>query len=227
MNKQKIVWIVIIAIMTSCKPAKEVQTMGSIERLDPSLDQIISTDEKIEVLGEGYTWSEGPLWVESQKMLLFSDVPQDTIYKWTAEKGVEVYLTPSGYTGTEPSTSREPGSNGLTLNAKDQLVLTMCGDRRIAVMDAPLDHPAPKYITLADKYQGLRFDSPNDVVYDKQGNIYFTDPPYGFKLFEKDPAKETKFQGIYKVFPNGKVISLVDTITKPNGIALSPDQKFM
>ena len=94
------------------------KTIGSIERLDPALNKIISANAKIEVIAEGFQWSEGPLWVEDQKMLLFSDVPMNTIYKWTEAKGKEVYLKPSGYTGTEPSVSKEPGSNGLTFEKK-------------------------------------------------------------------------------------------------------------
>jgi gluconolactonase len=214
-------------LLTACGPSKDLKTIGEIDRLDPALDQIISPGVKPEILAEGYTWSEGPVWVESQKMLLFSDVPQDTVYKWTEEKGAEVYLTPSGYTGNTPSSSREPGSNGLLINGKGQLVLCQHGDRRIAVMNAPLDHPAPNYTTLADRYHGKRFDSPNDGVFDRQGNLYFTDPPYGLGNYEKDSLKEAPYQGVYKLSPDGKVNLLIDTLTKPNGIALSPDQKSL
>jgi gluconolactonase len=130
------------------------KTVGSIERLDPALDNIISSNAKIEVLAEGFEWSEGPLWIEKQQMLLFSDVPMNTIYKWTEAKGKEVYLKPSGYTGAEPSLSKEPGSNGLTLDKDGNLVLCQHGDRRMAKMDAPLDKPEAKFVTLADKYNG-------------------------------------------------------------------------
>lgn len=225
-RKQEMAWIV-LSLLIGCKPAKEIKTIGSIERLDPTLDQIISPDAKPEILAEGFAWSEGPVWVESQKMLLFSDVPQDTVYKWTEESGKEVYLTPSGYTGSTPSTSRERGSNGLLINAKGQLVLCQHGDRRVAVMNASLDHPAPDYTTIADNYHGKKFDSPNDGVFDSKGNLYLTDPPYGLGGLEKDPLKEAPYQGVYKITPDGKVTLLVDTLTKPNGIALSPDQKSL
>ncbi len=224
--KPHLAWMA-VTVFAACSPSKEVRTNGSVERLDPSLDQIVNADAKPEILAEGFTWSEGPVWVESSKMLLFSDVPQDTVYKWTEEKGKEVYLTPSGYTGSGPTNSRERGSNGLLLNSKGQLVLCQHGDRRVAIMDAPLDHPEPKYITVVDNYHGKRFDSPNDAAIDNSGNLYLTDPPYGLHDLEKDSSKSAPYQGVYKVTPQGKVYLLVDSLTKPNGIALSPDQKSL
>jgi gluconolactonase len=179
----------------------------------------------VEILAEGYKWSEGPVWVASQKMLLFSDVPMNTIYKWTPEKGAEVYLTPSGYTGSEPSKSREPGSNGLALDNDGNLILCQHGDRRIARMDAPLSKPAPAFITIADRYEGKRFSSPNDVAVRSNGDMFFTDPPYGLPQQENDPTKELAFQGVYKVAKNGEVTLLIDSLTRPNGIAFLPGEK--
>jgi gluconolactonase len=225
MNRRHLLPIVGFFLLFGCKPAREYKSVGSVEKIDPSLDQIISSNKTPELLAEGFTWSEGPVWVESQKMLLFSDVPQDTVYKWTEDDGKEVYLTPSGYTGSTPSTSKEKGANGLIINKDGKLVLCQHGDRRIAIMTAPLDKPNPTYETLAGKFDGKRFDSPNDVVADGKGNYYFTDPPYGLGEHEKDPGKEIPFQGVYKLASNGKVYVLVDTITKPNGIALTPDGK--
>ncbi len=202
------------------------KTVGSIERLDPALDNIISSNAKIEVLAEGFEWSEGPLWIEKQQMLLFSDVPMNTIYKWTEAKGKEVYLKPSGYTGAEPSLSKEPGSNGLTLDKDGNLVLCQHGDRRMAKMDAPLDKPEAKFVTLADKYNGKRFSSPNDAVFNSAGELFFTDPPYGLQTQnDADPKKEIPFNGVYKVKTNGEVILLVESITRPNGIAFTKDEK--
>ncbi len=200
--------------------------MGSIERLDPALDQLIAPGTQAEIIGEGYTWSEGPVWIESEKMLLFSDVPNNIIYKWTEEKGVETFLTPSGYTGTIPR-GGEPGSNGLTLNNEGQLVMCQHGDRRVALLTASFKEPKPEFKTLADNYQGKKLNSPNDVVFDKQGNLFFTDPPYGLLKNVNDSSKEISFQGVYKVKPDGKVILLVDSLTRPNGIALSPDQQTL
>lgn len=205
----------------------ERDTIGTIERLNPAIDELIDNDARIEVLDEGYVWSEGPVWVESEKMLLFSDVPRNTIYKWTEEKGTEVYLMPSGYTGETPSASREPGSNGLTLDPEGRLVLCQHGDRRIARMDAPLDSPLPRFVTLADAFDNKKLNSPNDAVYRSNGDLFFTDPPYGLPQQENDSTKEIPFQGVYKVSPDGTVSLLVDSLTRPNGIAFTPDEKTL
>jgi len=208
------------------KQEMKYKSIGTIERLDPSLDNIISANAKPEIIAEGFEWCEGPLWVEKHNMLLFSDVPMNTIYKWTEEKGKEVYLKPSGYTGAEPSLCKEPGSNGLTFDKNGHLVLCQHGDRRMARMDATLDKPEAKFITIADKYNGKRFSSPNDAVYNSAGELFFTDPPYGLQTQgDNDPKKETPFNGVYKIKTNGEVILLVDSITRPNGIAFMPGEK--
>lgn len=202
------------------------KTTGSIERLDPALDTIIDINTKAEIIAEGFEWSEGPLWVEREQMLLFSDVPTNTVYKWTEESGTEIYLQPSGYTGAEPNHSKEPGSNGLLLDNDGNLVLCQHGNRQLAKMNAPLDKPAAIYTTLADSYDGKRFSSPNDAVYNSAGELFFTDPPYGLPAQnDDDPAKETTFNGVYKVKQNGEVIVLADSITRPNGIAFFPGEK--
>ena len=205
------------------------KSIGAIERFDAALDDIISANAKPEIIADGFEWSEGPLWVEKHNMLLFSDVPMNTIYKWTEEKGKEVYLKPSGYTGTEPSLCKEPGSNGLTFDNKGNLVLCQHGNRQMARMDAPLDKPEAKFTTLADKYNGKRFSSPNDAVFNSAGELFFTDPPYGLQTQDDyDAKKEIPFNGVYKVKTNGEVILLVDSITRPNGIALMPgDNKLI
>ena len=207
------------------KQEMKYKSIGTIERLDPALDNIISANAKAEIIAEGFEWSEGPLWVEQHNMLLFSDVPMNTIYKWTEAKGKEVYLKPSGYTGSEPSVCKEPGSNGLTFDKNGNLVLCQHGDRRMARMDAPLDKPEAKFITIADNYKGKRFSSPNDAVYNSAGELFFTDPPYGLQTQDdSDTKKEISFNGVYKVKTNGEVILLVDSITRPNGIALMPGE---
>ena len=210
----------------SKKQEMKYKNIGTIERLDPSLNNIISADAKPEIIAEGFEWSEGPLWIEAQQALIFSDVPMNTIYKWTETKGKEVYLKPSGYTGAEPSLCKEPGSNGLTFDKSGHLVLCQHGDRRMSRMDAPLDKPEAKFVTLADKFNGKRFSSPNDAVVKSAGELFFTDPPYGLQTQDDaDPKKEISFNGVYKVKTNGDVILLVDSITRPNGIALTPDEK--
>ncbi len=199
---------------------------GTIEKKDAALDSIINPDAKPEIIAEGFEWSEGPLWIEKHNMLLFSDVPMNTVYKWTEEKAKEVYLQPSGYTGTEPSKCKEPGSNGLILDAAGNLVLCQHGNRQMARMDATLDKPAANYITLADKFNNKRFSSPNDAVYNSNGELFFTDPPYGLLTQDdNDTQKEIPFNGAYKVKKNGEVILLVDSITRPNGLAFLPGEK--
>lgn len=199
---------------------------GTIERLDPSLDSIIDTKAQAEIIAEGFEWSEGPLWIENHKMLLFSDVPRDTVFKWTEEKGKEVYLTPSGYSS---STERggEMGSNGLLLDKDGNLVLCQHGNRQMAKMNAPLDKPAPEYISIANLYDGHKFNSPNDAVYNSAGELFFTDPPYGLEKNMDDPKKEIPFQGVYKVKTNGEVVLITDSITRPNGIAFMPGEKTL
>ena len=200
--------------------------MGSIERLEPELDFIINKNARVEIIAEGMDWSEGPVWIESHKMLLFSDVPANTIYKWTQKKGKEKYLEPSGYTDSAVR-GGETGSNGLLLNKEGKLVLCQHGNRQVAFMDADLDHPRPVFKTIADNYQGKRFNSPNDAVYNKKGDLFFTDPPYGLEFNMQDTLKEIPFQGVYMVKPSGEVKLLIDSLTRPNGIALTPDEKTL
>ncbi|PRD47212.1 gluconolactonase [Sphingobacterium haloxyli] len=204
-------------------------TTGSIIRYNPALDTIIDSSARAEIIAEGFEWSEGPLWVESERMLLFSDVPANTIYKWTAENGSEVYLKPSGDTGDNPNRRKEPGSNGLLLDDFGNLVLCQHGNRQLARMNAPLRQPQVAFQTLADTYNGKRLSSPNDAVYNKEGVLFFTDPPYGLPTQrDDDPEKEIAFNGVYKVKQGGEIILLTDKISKPNGIAFFPgEQKLL
>lgn len=198
------------------------KSIGKIERLLPEIDSILAPDAQIEVLAEGYTWSEGPVWVANGGYLLFTDVPENKIFKWKEGEGASLYLTPSGFTG-EKTTSTEPGGNGLALDRAGNLVVCQHGDRRVALMTAPINSPKPSFETLADRWNGKRFNSPNDLVFDKNGNIYFTDPPYGLKDHDKSTDKEITFQGVYRRNGNGTVDLLDSTFTRPNGIALSAD----
>lgn len=220
--------ILIFTTFANCNNNKDIKSMGAIEKFDPALDKLLSSNAKTEIIAGGFDWSEGPLWVEKHNMLLFSDIPPNTIYKWTEEKGKEVYLTPSGYTDTAKRTG-EVGSNALLLDKDDNLVMCQHGDRRMAKMDAPLNNPQPKFITLADKYNGQRFSSPNDAVYNSAGELFFTDPPYGLETQDdKDPKKEIPFNGVYKVKKDGTVLLLIDSISRPNGIAFFPgEQKLL
>jgi len=206
-------------MLAACSGKKEFKTIGTIERLDPALDALIQPGASIEIIADGFDWSEGPLWVDSEKILLFSDVPKNTIYQWTEEKGHKVYLTPSGYTGTIPR-GGEPGSNGLLLDEQGNLILCQHGDRRLARMDAPLSAPQPNFVTLGGTLNGKKFNSPNDAAL-KNGKFYVTDPAYGLA---HDTLREIPFNGVYRINAQGQVKLLVDSITNPNGIAFVGDK---
>jgi gluconolactonase len=210
-----------LLLLLSCQQHKP--TTGSIERIDTAINSIISKNATVEVIAQGFEWAEGPLWFEKEKMLLFSDVPKNIVYKWTNEKGKEIYLTPSGYTGASVR-SGEMGSNGLARNNNGQLVLCQHGNRQVAFMNAPVEQPAPTFTAVADHYNSKKFNSPNDLVYDTKGNLYFTDPPYGLEHNMDDSSKELPFQGVYRVDTSGNISLLTDSITRPNGIALTPDE---
>ena len=200
--------------------------MPKIERLDPALDRLIASDAKIEILAQGYDWSEGPVWVKHGGFLLFSDVPQNMIVRWKEGEGPKQWLKPSGYTGREPR-GAELGSNGLAIDHEGRLVLCQHGDRRIARMEAPLSAPAPKFSTIADRYEGARFNSPNDVVLHRNGDLYFTDPPYGMVKQFDDPSREIPYQGVFRAHRNGAVSLLTRDMTRPNGLGFSPDGKTL
>lgn len=224
MKKNTIV-LLLVSLALPFSLFAQYKTTGSIERLNSSLDKVIDIESKAEIIAEGFDWSEGPLWIAKYNMLLFSDVPKNTIYKWTAAKGTEVYLTPSGFSGTN-SKSKEPGSNGLLLDKNGNLVLCQHGNRQMARMEAVLNDPKPVFSTLAGNYDGKKFSSPNDAVFSQSGELYFTDPPYGLPMQnDQDPAKEISFNGVYKVNKSGEVVLLTDSITRPNGIAFLPGEK--
>lgn len=216
--------IIGLLLFFSCAKKNERLSVGTFERIDPAFDQLITPQAKAEVIAEGFDWSEGPLWIEKNKMLLFSDVPKNIVYKWTEVDGAKAYLGPSGFTGVT-TRSKEPGANGLTLDLDGNLLLCQHGDRRIARMNSDLEHPMADFTTIADAYNGKKLNSPNDVIVHSSGTVFFTDPPYGLEKNVDDPNKEIPFQGVYAVSKDGKVKVLVDSLTRPNGIALSPDQK--
>jgi len=230
--KHTLIFLIALLIAVSCKKKEtmeknpEPESKGSIFVADGSLADLMDIQAPIEVLAEGYDWSEGPLWLPEQEMLIFSDVPRNTIYSWSEKQGGGVYLSPSGFTG-EDFQGSEPGSNGLTLNNQGELVLCQHGNRAVSVMRADLEDPQPRFEALADQYEGKRFNSPNDLIFDKVGNLYFTDPPYGLPGGMEDPGKELEFQGVYRVTPEGEVQLLTDELTRPNGLALSPDEKTL
>lgn len=217
----RIIWLFVLTLAYLNVSSQEVQHQFSIEVLDDEALQFLDADTKIEVVGSGFSWTEGPLWIEEGKYLLFSDIPNNKVFKLDTDGKIETYLHPSGYLG-EQFEGEEPGSNGLLLNPKGELVLMQHGERRVAKMEAPLNSPQAKFSVLASHYKNKRFNSPNDGTFDKNGNLYFTDPPYGLPKRMDDPNKELEVQGVYCLRTSGEVI-LVDTLSRPNGISFSPD----
>jgi gluconolactonase len=202
------------------QPPRSYPVLGKIVREDPRLDELLPPDARIEVLASGFEWAEGPVWDRKGGYLLFSDIPRNSIYKWTHERGIELFLKPSGYTGAAEY-GREPGSNGLVIDPQGRLILMEHGDRRVARMD-----PDGGKVTLADRYQGKRLNSPNDGTLKSNGDLYFTDPPYGLPKQWNDPRRELDFCGVYR-WSNGTLTLLTSELSRPNGIAFSPDEKIL
>ncbi len=193
-----------------------------IVRKDPRIDALLPKDAVVEKLADGYAWTEGPVWDKAKARLLFSDIPGNRIISWSEGKGAEVFLKPSGYTGAAEFTGREPGSNGLAFDKEGRLLLCQHGDRRLARLEAD-----GKFTTLADRYEGKRVNSPNDLILLANGDILFTDPAYGLPKTFDDPARELPFTGVYRRNPDGTVTLLVKDQSAPNGVALSPDGKTL
>jgi gluconolactonase len=196
-------------------------TMGKIVRKDPRFDKLVPRGAVLEKLADGFQWTEGPVWIKDGGYLLFSDIPINVIWKWQEGKSKIVYLTPSGYTGTKPR-GGEPGSNGLRLDPQGRLTLCEHGDRRVS----RLNKNGTKK-TLADKYEGKRFNSPNDLVFKSNGDLYFTDPPYGLEKQADDPAREMDYCGIFRLSKGGEITLLTKEMSRPNGIAFSLDEKTL
>jgi len=211
------------ALLLAPRPAAaELPTLGSVVRHDPALDALLAPDARLEVIAAGFDWSEGPVWDKAGRRLLWSDVPANTIYQWSPEKeGHSVFLRPSGFTGLRNG-SREPGSNGLAFDAGGRLLCCEHGDRRLSALT-----PGGGKITLADRYDGKRFNSPNDLCVHSGGAIFFTDPPYGLPKGPADPHRELPWCGVYRLDPDRTVTLLTKDLERPNGIALSPDERTL
>ena len=192
-----------------------------IIRKDPALDAIISPDAKIEKLAGGFQFTEGPVWVREGGYLLFSDPNNNLIYRWSEDDGVSIYRTHSGYSGTDIGEYGQPGSNGLTLDAQGRVTINEHGNRRITRLEKN-----GQLTVLADRYQGKRLNSPNDLVYRSDGALYFTDPPFGLPKFFDDPRKELPFSGVYCLI-RGELKLVSTDLTGPNGLAFSPDEKYL
>jgi gluconolactonase len=203
------------------QPPRGYPVLGSIVREDPRLDALLAPEARIEVLAAGFEWSEGPVWDRKNGWLLFSDIPRNSVMRWREKEGIDVFLKPSGYTGAAPY-GREPGSNGLLIDPQGRLISMEHGDRRVSRMD-----PDGGKITLADRFEGKRLNSPNDGALHSSGAIYFTDPPYGLPKQAADPRRELDFCGVYRLSPDGRLALLTKDLSRPNGIAFSPDEKTL
>ena len=215
--------------------AQEAVSALNVDRLDTGLDRIVPADAKLEQLASGFTWLEGPVWDEAS--LFFADIPANQILRWVPGRGVTTFIDPSGYKGTEPYGGPEPGTNGMTLDAHQRLTIAGHAARNVFRFE-PLD-PLGIVTVLADSYQGKKLNSPNDVVYRSDGSAYFTDPPYGLRTqSDTDPEKELKVNGVYRI-PHafqqrpgapparGELQLVVSDLPRPNGLAFSPDEKYL
>jgi gluconolactonase len=194
-----------------------------IEVFNKTLESIIDPEIPVEVLGTGYNWSEGPAWDTLRQRLYFTDVPANKAYTWTRTKGVETFLDPSGAVASETYGFREPGANGLFMSRDGRLLICNHGRRSIEAMDINTG----KRDTLVSSYQGMAFNSPNDLIQAKNGDIYFTDPPYGLEGLNESPLKEMKANGVYCLSVDGEIKQLLDDMTFPNGILLSNDERYL
>jgi gluconolactonase len=192
-----------------------------VQRLDARLDELIAPGTRAEKIVAGHVWLEGPTWDAKRGALFFSDVVKNRLWRWTPGKGTDVVLDPSGTTLVGPHAAAEPGSNGTALDSHGRLVICEHGDRRIARLEAD----GTKTV-LADRYQGKRLNSPNDLWLAGNGDLYFTDPPYGLPKHFEDPAKELGWQGVYRL-RRGELELLIRDVRAPNGIALSPDERTL
>lgn len=204
-------------------------TLGRLESLSPEFDKLVPPTAKIEKLAEGFRWAEGPVWVPKGQFLLFTDIPNNVVLKWQEGHGVTEFLKPSGFFGAN-SPAREPGANGLALH-NGRLVLCEHGNRRVTELLADLNDPPEKLRAsprrvLAEFWRFRRFNSPNDLVFDRQGALYFTDPPYGLAKGDQDPAKELIVNGVFRV-ANNRAQLVCGDMTRPNGLGFSPDGKIL
>lgn len=190
-----------------------------VVRLDPALDQIVGRNPKLFKLAEGFQFTEGPVWTDDG--LLFSDPNANTIYKYSKDGKLTTFKTPSGYSGPDIGEYRQPGSNGLTLDPQGNLVVNQHGNRRIVKLAADGTETV-----IVDRYEGKRLNSPNDLVYRSDGTLFFTDPNFGLPKFGDDPRKELPHTGVYSLY-KGNLQLLATEFTGPNGIALSPDEKYL
>ena len=208
---------------SSSGPTPVYPQVGGVTRYVPALDAVVASDARIERLAEGFTWAEGPVWVADGGYLLFTDVPENRIHRWSDSAGLSVFLEPSGYAGRDTGALREAGANGLFAESAGAVLMADSGNRSVERLELATKGKT----TLARAFEGRRFNSPNDLVRRSDGTIFFTDPPYGLKDLDDSPVKELAFNGVYRLDADGRVHLLDDGLTRPNGIALSPDERTL
>ncbi len=210
-----------LAMLATARAPAAAPITPRVRRLSPALDRMIAPDVQPEVIATGIRWAEGPVWVPTGGYLLFSDPPANLVRQWRSGRGATPFLSPSGAAGTDPRQVREPGANGLALDARGALLIANSGGRSIDRFDLR----RRTRTVLADRYAGKRFNSPNDMHVARDGSIYFTDPPYGLADGDTSALKEQPVNGVYRRRPNGTIDLLDGGLTRPNGIALSPDER--
>jgi gluconolactonase len=190
-------------------------------RLDRAIDAIVPANPKIFKLAEGFKFTEGPVWVRDGGYLLFSDPNKNTIYKYKPDGQLSVFREKSGYEGEDIGEYGQPGSNGLALDPQGRLTINQHGNRRVVRLEQN-----GELTVLADRYEGKRLNSPNDLVYRSDGTLFFTDPPFGLPKFYDDPRKELSYNGVFCLY-KGKLKLVTTDFKGPNGIAFSPDEKYL
>ncbi len=215
------IWVRSATIDFYRAPATTGTTLD-VERADAALDQVVAPGTRLEKLAGGFSFTEGPVWSVAERSLFFSDPNDNRIYRWNDDTGVSVFRTKSGYTGMDIGRYRQPGSNGLAIDRDGRLTINEHGNRRITRLEKNGD-----LTVLADRFEGKRLNSPNDLVYRSDGALYFTDPFFGLPGFEKDPAAELRHAGVYRLAPDGRLTLLTTELKGPNGIAFSPDERTL
>ncbi|KAA3620055.1 MAG: SMP-30/gluconolactonase/LRE family protein [Calditrichaeota bacterium] len=212
---------IVSVALWQCKMYDKVEN-AKIHEINSAIQTIINIDQEIEILADGFEWSEGVVWDKQNNCLFFSDVPQNTIYRWDEKDGLNIYLRPSGY-GAEDPDGLELGANGLYFDDANRLVICDSGLRRISRLNTKQYYKE----NLVSHYNGKRFNSPNDLVINSRGDIFFTDPPYGLNQLNQSPRKELDFNGVYCFRADGTLLLLSDELSFPNGLALAPDEKTL
>lgn len=218
--------LLLTCALLGCAKAEAAETLPKIERLDPRLDALVPPDARFEKIADGFGWTEGPAWNAATGELFFSDVETNHMHAWSAKNDTRIVLEDSGYVRAAPFTGREPGSNGIAFDSQGRAAFCQHGERRIS----RLERDGARTV-LVDRYPsgpgGKRLNSPNDLVYSRAGDLYFTDPPFGLPGTFDDPAKELDFSGVYRLSAPGELTLLTRELEGPNGIALSPDEKTL